>query len=148
MPQPRGSLSTSNVELPGHGEGPDVNAGLTVEQEFEGMARHLGCDMRAQAPECPAGQVFQVAAGVLHLVEGAFDPFPQPVEPPLDRGGPGRALVAARGGQDLQPPGLPVALLPVGSDEALVPARMRAPRTQSRTCSPATRSSVEAATRS
>ena len=70
------------------------------------MAGHLGCDMRAQAPERPAGQVFQVAAGVLHLVEGAFDPFPQPVELPLDVGGPGQALVAARRGQDLQAPGL------------------------------------------
>ena len=84
------------------------------------MAGHLGRDMRGQAAERPAGQVLQVAAGVLHLVEGTFDPFPQPVEPPLDIGGPGRALVAARRGQDLQAPGLPVALLPVGPEEAPV----------------------------
>ena len=37
------------------------------------MAGHLGRDMGAQRP---AGRMLQVAAGVLHFVEGAFDPFP------------------------------------------------------------------------
>ena len=75
------------MELQGHGESPDVNPGLTAKQELEGMAGHLRRDMRAQAAECLAGQMLQVAAGVLHLVEGAFNPFPQAVEPPLDTGG-------------------------------------------------------------
>ena len=84
------------------------------------MARHLGRDMRAQAAERSAGQMLQVAAGVLHLVEGTFDPFPQTIEPPLETGRLDWALVGTRGGQDLQTPGLLVALLPVGPDKALV----------------------------
>ncbi len=84
------------------------------------MAGHLGRDMRAQAPERPAGRMLQAAAGVLYFVEGTFDLFPQAVEPLLDTGGPCRALVGACGDQDIQAPGLPVALLPVGPKEALV----------------------------
>ena len=62
------------------------------------MAGHLGRDMRAQAPERPAGRMLQVATGILHLVEGAFDPFPQTVQPPLEAGRAGGALVGARRG--------------------------------------------------
>ena len=54
---PAPAATTSNVKLHRHGEGLDVNPGLTAEQELERMARHLGRDMHAQAPECPAGQV-------------------------------------------------------------------------------------------
>ena len=79
---------TPNVELQGHGEGPDVNPGLTAEKELEGIAGHLDRDMRAQTAERPAGQMLQVPTGVLHFVAGAFDPFPQTVEPPLYTGGP------------------------------------------------------------
>ena len=61
------------------------------------MARYLGRDMRAQAAECPAGRMLQVPTGVLHFMKGTFDPFPQTVEPALDIGGPGGALVGARG---------------------------------------------------
>ena len=112
---------TPNVESHGHGEGPDINPGLTAEQELEGMARHLGRDMGAQTAERPAGQMFQVPSGVLHLVEGAFNAFPQAVEPLLEAGRLSRALIGAQEGQDLQAPSLPVALLPVGPEEALVP---------------------------
>ena len=92
------------MELQGLGEGLDVNPGLTAEQELEGMAGHLGRDMRAQAAECSAGQMLHVAPGVLYFMEGVFDPFPQAVEPPLDRGGPGRGLVGAWGGGRISRP--------------------------------------------
>ena len=62
----------------------------------------------------------RVATGVPHFVEGAFAPFPQAVEPPLEAGGPGGVLVAARGGRNRQTPGFPAALLLVGPEAALV----------------------------
>ena len=36
------------------------------------MARHLGRDMRAQAPDRLAGQMLQVPSSVLHVVEDTF----------------------------------------------------------------------------
>ena len=69
------------------------------------MARHLGRDMRGLAPDRLAGQMPRVPAGVLHFVEGAFDPFPQ-ADSPLEPSGWGRTLVGG-GGQGCPGPGSP-----------------------------------------
>ena len=93
------------------------------------MTGHLGRDMRAQPPERPAGQVLQVASGVLHFVEGPFDPFPQTVKPTA-RSRPAGSCAGwrARGSGSPGPGSSRVALLPVDPEEALVAEDAGPPR--------------------
>ena len=103
-----------------NGKGLDINAKEAAQNELERMAGHLGDDVRNQTDNGFPQQPFDVAAGILHFIEGTFNAFTQAVEPAVKVDRVLDKLIGPFRGPDTIALEVELFLLPVFTQETLV----------------------------